>query len=85
MICRVTEIPAVVCAIASVLIRSCQGTILLSLEANEMLSTKQTVHLFTLWDKCGPFGHWSDSVTSAAISSHVNHLSDGDRWPHPLG
>lgn len=48
MICRVTEIPAVVCATASAVICSRQGTILLSAEAKEMLSTKRTVHLFTL-------------------------------------
>lgn len=85
MICGLTDIPAVVCAIASVLICRCQRTILHSLEANEMLSTKQMVHLFTLQDKWRLFGHLPDSVTSAAVSNHVNHPSDGDRWSHSLG
>lgn len=58
MICGVTDIPAVVCAIASVLICSCQRTILLSLEANEMLSTKQIYLLYG--KKWGMFGHWPD-------------------------
>lgn len=85
IICGVTDIPAVVCANASVLICSCQRTILLALEANEMLSTKQMVHLFTLRDKWGPFGHWPNSVTSAAVPNHANPPSDGDRWSHSSG